>query len=269
MRIGFYQFSPVFGDVKANVSKMVRIVRASDADILVMPELATSGYFFGDKEELLEVSEPIAGESVGRLIDASRESNTHVVLGIPELVEKPDARERLVYNSAVLLGPNGVVGVYRKVHLFNTEKRLFAPGDRGFPTFEVNGVRVGLLVCFDHMFPEAARTLALEGAQIICHPSNLVLPELGQLTTRVRAIENKVFWILGNRYGRETKGEKTLLYTGRSQVVAPDGKVLVSALESEDLMGVVDIDPELAKNKQIAELNDVFKDRKPQYYRLG
>ena len=118
------------------------------------------------------------------------------------------------------------------------------------------------------MFPEAARTLALQGAEIICHPSNLVLPEYGQLTTRVRSIENKVFWILSNRYGTENRGGRPLTYTGVSQILAPGGKVLKKAPEKGDSLMIVDVSPEDARSKRIAEMNDLFGDRKPELYRL-
>jgi predicted amidohydrolase len=166
-----------------------------------------------------------------------------------------------------LIGPGGVAGVYRKVHLFHDEKLYFQAGDRGFPVFEVAGVRVGLLVCFDHMFPEAARTLALEGAEIICHPSNLVLPEYGQLTTRVRSIENRVYWILANRHGTERRGGKSLTYTGCSQVVAPDGELLARAEPDGDALTIVEVDPLAAKDKHVTESNDLFADRRVELYR--
>ena len=171
-----------------------------------------------------------------------------------------------IYNSAVLVDSSGVVTVYRKVHLFDREKLFFAPGQEGFQVIDYRGAKIGLLVCFDHMFPEAARTLALRGAEIICHPSNLVLPEYGQLTTRVRAIENKVFWILSNRYGEEERGGRRLVYTGESQIVAPGGKVLGKAGAKEEKLFMVDINPADAQSKRIAELNDLFKDRKPELY---
>ncbi len=269
MRVGFYQFAPILFNVEDNVSRMCEVVENAKADILVFPELATCGYFFRSKDELLKVSEPVDGYSVRRLITASKKSGVYVIVGMPELVEdSKDEKGSKIYNSAVLLGPSGIVGVYRKVHLFNKEKLYFTAGNVGFPLFEIMGVKVGLLVCFDHLFPEAARTLALKGAQIICHPANLVLPELGQLTTRVRAIENKIYWILANRYGSEGEKEDSLVYTGRSQIVGPDGSVLINAPGNEDMLGIIDIEPKSALNKKIADLNDIFTDRKREYYEL-
>jgi predicted amidohydrolase len=172
-----------------------------------------------------------------------------------------------LYNSAVLIGPRGVVGVYRKVHLFHEEKLYFTPGDLGLPLFDIRDVKVGLLVCFDHFFPEAARTLALQGARIICHPSNLVLPEFGQLTTRVRSIENRVFWILANRYGTEEGDGKKLSYSGCSQITAENGEILARAEARGDALTVVEVDPERAANKHVTDRNDLFADRRTEVYR--
>jgi predicted amidohydrolase len=107
----------------------------------------------------------------------------------------------------------------------------------------------------------------LQGAQIICHPSNLVLPEYGQLTTRVRSIENRVFWILANRHGKERRGGKTLAFTGSSQITAENGEVLVRAAERGDSLTVVEVDPERGKNKWVTERNDLFVDRRVELYR--
>ncbi|MBA7627742.1 hypothetical protein ES703_35209 [subsurface metagenome] len=118
------------------------------------------------------------------------------------------------------------------------------------------------------MFPEAARTLALQGAQIICHPSNLVLPEYGQLTTRVRSMENRLYWILANRWGTEARGGKKLSYTGCSQITAPDGRILAQAPAEGDALNIVEIDPASACDKRVTPRNDLFADRRPELYRL-
>ena len=133
---------------------------------------------------------------------------------------------------------------------------------------ELKGVKIAMLVCFDHLFPEAARTLALMGARIICHPSNLVLPEIAQLTTRVRALENRVFWIMANRYGFETKGDKTHKYTGESQIIAPNGRIVHQSLPEGDELYITEIDPKDALDKNITELNDVFEDRRTDIYKV-
>ncbi|GAH26202.1 unnamed protein product [marine sediment metagenome] len=208
MRIGFFQFKPEFARKTRNVEYIQKALAGTESDLIVLPELSTSGYLFTSRDEVEEAAETLDGPSVGVLQGTAREMGIHIILGLPEWTEEG------IYNSAVLIRPDGSVGIYRKVHLFNEEKLYFKAGNLGFPVFEIKGVRVGLLVCFDHMFPEAARTLALQGVQIICHPSNLVLPEYGQLTTRVRSMENRLYWILANRWGTEARGGKKLSYTG-------------------------------------------------------
>jgi predicted amidohydrolase len=261
MRIGFFQFAPRFGQVDHNLEALAAAVSGVQADLVVAPELALSGYLFTRKREVEQMAEEVPGPATDRLTRASAEANCHVVVGLAER-----SGDRL-YNSAVLIGPRGVIGVYRKVHLFYEEKLYFSPGDRGFPLFDIRGVKVGLLVCFDHFFPEAARTLALQGAQIICHPSNLVLPEYGQLTTRVRSIENRVFWILANRYGTERRDGKTLTYSGCSQITADNGEILARAQAEGDSLTVVQVDPQRALDKHLTDRNDLFSDRRTELYR--
>jgi predicted amidohydrolase len=262
MRVGFFQFSPRFGDVDGNLERIVKAVQGCGADLLVAPELSLSGYLFRARQEVERLSEPLPGPSSERLAEAARAADCHLVVG---MAEKAGGK---LFNSAVLFGPGGIVGVYRKAHLFNEEKVYFSPGDGDFPVFQAAGARIGLLVCFDHMFPEAARTLALRGAEIICHPSNLVLPEYGQLTTRVRSIENRVFWILANRCGSEQRGGESLTYSGSSQIVSSDGRVLVRGPERGDALEVAEIDPQRARDKKVTARNDLFEDRRPAIYRL-
>jgi predicted amidohydrolase len=261
MRIGFIQFSPRFGRPEHNIEFLAETVSGAQADLLVAPELALSGYLFTSKGEVERMAEEIPGPATERLTEAAAKADCHLVVGMAER-----SGDRL-FNSAALIGPQGVLGVYRKVHLFFEEKLFFTPGDRGFPLFDIRGAKVGLLVCFDHFFPEAARTLALQGAQIICHPSNLVLPEYGQLTTRVRSIENRVFWVLANRYGTEKRGGKTLTYSGCSQITAENGYILSRARAEGDSLTVVEADPDRAANKQVTERNDLFADRRTELYR--
>lgn len=262
MRVGFYQFSPRFGEVKANLKHIASALEGIKADLFVLPELSNSGYLFLNQDEVKAVAEPIPGPTTEFLQQWARTHNSHLVLGMSERTS--DA----IYNSAVLVGPKGVLGTYRKVHLFDEEKHFFRPGDLGFPLFEVEGVKVGILICFDHIFPEAARTLALRGAQVICHPSNLVLPTYGQLTTRVRSIENRVFWVLANRCGLDDRGAKKLSFTGCSRITAPDGAILTEASAQEVALRVVEIDPAQALDKHVTGLNDLFEDRCPEGYEI-
>ncbi len=260
MRVGFFQFAPVFGEYEENIDRITEGLKDARADLIVLPELALSGYNFTTREEAEAAAETVPGKTTEILQKTSRDRGSYIVTGMAEKGEDG------IYNSAVLIGPDGVEGIYRKMHLFAGEKRLFSSGNKGFPLFKVNGINIGMLVCFDHLFPEAARSLALKGARIICHPSNLVLPEYGQLTTRVRSVENRVFWILANRHGTESRKGKSLTYTGNSQITAPDGRILSSAPAGTDSLTIVEINPEEAADKHITAANDLFEDRRTDYY---
>ncbi len=262
MKAGFYQFSPVFGEPKKNLEKITETLLKCDADLAVLPELAFTGYLFIEKEEVLRLAEPIPGPISEKLKEIAVKKNMAIVTGFAELsVDK-------VYNSALLITPEGELKIYRKNHLFHEEKLFFEPGDLGFPVFTVKGVKIGILICFDHFFPEAARTLALQGAQIICHPANIVIPAKAQITTRARSIENKIFWILANRTGTEIRDGKKFTYPGLSQIIDPEGRIMVQVGEQEEGFFTVDINPELAKNKLLTPLCSVFQDRRTDIYLL-
>jgi predicted amidohydrolase len=157
-----------------------------------------------------------------------------------------------------------VIGTYRKVHLFDREKDLFEPGDRGFTVVAVSGVRLGLMICFDWIFPETARALSLMGAQVICHPANLVLPHCPQAMI-TRCVENRVFAITANRVGIEARAGEELRFIGTSQVISPRGEVLVRA-GGDEVIQIIDIDPAAADDKMVTRVNHVLADRKPAFY---
>lgn len=262
MRVGYVQFAPEFGEKERNLARIAELTAGKSADLWVLPELCTTGYQFTRKEEVAELAEPVPdGPSLNALQRLANESGAYFVAGFAE--QGKDA----FYNSAVLLGPEGILGHYRKVHLFFWEKLWFSPGDRPFFVVSVAGVSVGMLICYDHMFPEATRVLALKGAQIIAHPANLVIPGLGQLTMRVRALENRVFTITANRVGKEAREEPALQFTGMSQIVSPTGEILASSDQWAEEAVVVEIDPKRALDKKLTPLNDVFQDRRPEFYR--
>ena len=260
MRVGFYQFQPAFHDPKANLDRVAARLEATAADLVVLPELCLSGYLFASRAELARFAEPVPdGPSCRALASLCRRRGMNLVFGIAE-----QAGDRL-YNSAVLVTRDGDCRVWRKAHLFLDEKDVFDPGDLAFPVFEVDGVKVGMLVCFDYIFPESARSLALHGARIICHPANLVL-DYAQSMTLTRTIENRVFWILANRTGQETLGAKSLSFTGRSQVAAPGGRLLYRAGLAGEELPVIDIDPSEADDKLATPRNHLLDDRRTDLY---
>ncbi len=259
MRLAFFQLAPEHGEMERNLSVIRRALSDVQADLVVLPELATTGYMFRDRAEVRACAETVPGRTVDQLAEICARGEMHVVCGLAEL------QDGHIYNSAVLVGPGGLVAVYRKAHLFSGEKRLFDPGDGELAVHEVAGARVGMLVCFDWIFPEAARSLALAGADVIAHPSNLVLP-WAQSAVVTRCIENRVYWVLANRTGAESLDGETLTFTGRSRIAGPGGRVLLDAGASEDTLGVVDVDPLLARDKSVNPHNDLFADRRPGLY---
>jgi len=259
--VGYVQFEPRFGEVKRNIGRAIEMMGSERADLWVLPELFSTGYLFVSREELMGLAEPVPeGPTTQALLDFSRKANATVVAGLAERAGDK------VYNAAVIVGPAGLIGRYRKIHLFGKEKLWFDPGDLPLEPMDLGGVKIGVMICFDHFFPEAARTLALRGAQILCHPANLVLPGMGQLSMRVRAMENRVFAVTANRIGGEARGGKELRFTGESQIVSPEGAVLLRASPEGEEVGVVEIDPEKALDKRVTRYNDLFADRRPEFY---
>lgn len=261
MKVGFVQMDSRFGAVDENVKKAIGYLSKESADLWVLPELFNTGYQFLSKKEVADLSEPVpSGPTTRRLIEIARENKTYLVAG---LVERQGKK---YYNASILVGPKGFVAVYRKLHLFYEEKRWFTPGNRPFEVHAVGKARVGMMVCFDWIFPEAARTLALLGADILCHPSNLVLPYCPDAMV-TRCIENRLFSVTCNRVGSESRGKEKLTYIGRSEVVDPKGKVLYRASDTEEGAHTVEIDPRLAREKRLNRYNDLFQDRREAFYR--
>jgi len=199
---------------------------------------------------------------VRRLVEIATRRRLHVVAGIAERAGGK------CYNSAVVVGPSGFLGCYRKTHLFYEETQFFTPGDTGFLVWDIGLARIGVMVCFDWYYPEAARTLALHGADIICHPSNLVLPNCPD-SMPVRCLENRVFAITCNRIGSEERGEKErLTYIGQSEIVSPRGVILHRASRDQEDLTVIELDVQEARNKRLNRYNDLLGDRRSSLYKL-
>ncbi len=262
MRVGFYQYDPQFGAVGKNLDQLTARLEEADADLMVLPELCASGYQFISQEEVQQLAEPVPdGPTTRRLLEMAKRRRMHIVAGLPE---KDGAR---CYNSAVVVGPSGFVGCYRKTHLFFEETLWFTPGDSGFQVWDIGEATIGVMICFDWYYPEAARSLAVQGADIICHPSNLVLPNCPD-SMPVRCLENRVFAVTCNRIGSEERGEKEpLTYIGNSEIVTPRGIILHRAPRDTAELTILDIDPREARSKQLNRYNDLLRDRRTGLYR--
>jgi predicted amidohydrolase len=259
MRIGFLQLRPKFGDVKINVRKTKSLLdKVSDATI-VLPELFNTGYLFRNEEELASLAERVpSGYTTSELKKVAKRRRLNLVFGIAQKFKGK------YYNSAVFISSKGKVTIYQKIHLFDREKLFFTRG-KSFKVVSTGEAKLGLLLCFDWIFPEVSRVLTLQGAHILCHPSNLILP-YAQQAMRTRCIENRVFAVTANRIGTERRGTISLTFTGGSQVVGPRGDVLASAGDRSESLKVADIDLCEAKDKNITANNNVIEDRFPSLY---
>jgi predicted amidohydrolase len=260
MKAAFIQFNPVFGEIEGNIKKALTLIERTGAEMIVLPELFNTGYLITSKEEAFDLSEPLPGGKTTEALSAmAREKNAHIVAG---LIERQGEN---LFNSAVVIAPSGYLGKYRKIHLFNEEKLWFQPGDLGFPVFDIGICRIGVMVCFDWFFPESMRTLALKGADVICHSANLVLP-FCQDAMITRCLENRVFAVTANRTGKESRNGKNCHYTGRSQITGPNARILYRAGAETDEIGIAEIDVNLSRDKNLNRYNHVFLDRREEFY---
>ena len=256
MKVGFLQTSPIFGEKSKNINIAVSRIKQLNADLVVLPELFNTGYQFKSKDEVVSLAEKIPdGKTTQALINISKEKHIYIVAG---LAEQGKGR---CYNSAVLTGPDGFIGSYRKLHLFYNEKQWFVPGDTKLRVYDIGHARIGIMICFDWFFPEVARYLAVKGADIICHPSNLVLPYCPQAMI-TRCIENRVFAVTANRIGVEKRTGKALAFIGASQIIGTKGEILYRASSDHEESIVIKINAKKAHDKQITQLNHIFNDRR-------
>jgi predicted amidohydrolase len=262
MRLAVVQFRPTHRDLDANTAFIERTIASVDADLLVFPELATSGYFFTTRADAASVAEDVHGPHLSRIIAAAERAGRFVVCGF---AERDGAR---TYNAAVVCGPSLPPTVYRKTHLFYKETMCFDPGDTGFVVVDLPGLdcRLGIMICYDWRFPESARTLALKGADVIACPSNLVT-HIWRMAMPVRALENKVYLAVANRDGEETEDGETVTFNGQSVIYGFNGDVLTSADAEGEAILVADITPAHTRTKSFNSINDIFADRRPEHYR--
>ena len=277
MRTAVFQFDVRIGKVDDNheaASRAAEQAAAAGADIVVLPEMSTAGYAFSDRDEAASFAESATASDLGRALtgwaELARKHRLYIAGGFPE------SSEGRLYNSSALIGPEGLVGVYRKVHLFYNEKHLFEPGDLGFPVFELPFGRVGMQVCYDIFFPEASRSLVLGGAQLVLSPGNFVrnfrrrvYDERGYTQADVAAMgiasQNQVYFALADRVG----DERGIGFIGASIIVGWDGWPLAGpgSADGEELL-VADMDlAEATRKRQRNPENHGILDRRPIAYR--
>jgi predicted amidohydrolase len=256
---------PKTGDFEHNLQKMRSYIdnimaERPNTDLIVFPELVTTGYE-AEKEEFHALAETLLGgksiEAIGKLC---AKYGVHIVYGF---VEKDPMASDVLYNSAVLISDTGqALGSYRKVHPFDTEKRWCRPGC-GYPVFDTSIGRLGIMICWDTGFPEVARSYALKGADLLIVPTNWEKPYADDwdLITRARAFDNTLPLVSANRIG----DDKTLGFFGHSRIISPTGVVIESL--DEEVEGTISAEIDLAQSrrKRVAYYT-FFKDRRPDTY---
>ena len=272
VRIAVAQYEPRVGDVETNRAEAVRWATDAaerGAGLVVLPELASSGYVFADEVEAMRTAESISdGPTVTALREVCAAHGCHIAAGVNER----DGECR--HNSAVLIGPDGPLATYRKLHLYYNEKSWFEPGGE-LPVVDTPIGRIGMIICFDLWFPEPARALALAGADIIAVPTNWVASFKhtvwddrgycqGDYVAMATAAQNGVIMACADRIGVE----RDTRFIGASIIVGADGWPVAGPASKDSpelLLADVDLD-DVARARRRTPRNHLFEDRRPDAY---
>ena len=267
VKVAAVQFDPKIGQSQQNLHRVLSLLgkaAASGVDLAVFPEASISGYVFDSLEEAFSVAEPVPGPASLALEGRCAKLGIHAIVG---LLEREGNR---IYNSAIVCGPNGLIGHYRKAHLpYLGVDRFAIPGNTPLRVFQTAAGKVGVMICYDQRFPEAARCLTLEGADMIALPTNWPrgAESAPEYILRTRALENRVFLIGANRVGKERGAE----FIGRSCIFDPAGNRLAEADGASEAILCAEIDPALARQKRLIIEKGKFEmdtvgDRRPELY---
>ena len=269
IRIAGVQMEPKLGEGERNLSVVLaRLEEAArvGARLVVFPECALGGYCFESLEEAREHAEPLPGPSSRRIAESCAQRGVFAVYG---LLERDGER---IFNAAALVGPEGLVATYRKVHLpFLGVDRFATPGDRPFAAHQAGGVKIGMHICYDGAFPEPARVMTLLGAELLVLPTNW--PTHSETAAAhmpaCRALENVVYAIAVNRVGVE----RGFRFIGRSSIAGPGGETLAAAGSDEETILYAEIDPARARRKKLVRVPgkheiDRIGDRRPEFYTI-
>lgn len=269
-RVACIQMQPEIGQNARNLQRSLELCEeaaGNGASLLVLPELCNSGYVFETRVEARDAAEEIpTGPACSAWIAFCRERGVYLVAGIAERVE-----DRL-FNSSIVVGPHGYIGTFRKVHLWNRENLFFEPGDLGFPVFHTPIGRIATFICYDGWFPEAYRACALEGADIICIPTNWVpipgqaegSPAMATVLAQANAHSNSVYIAAADRVGTE-RGQP---FNGQSVIVSYTGWPIAGPASPEDEEIIyADVDLGMARvARNWNDFNQPLRDRRPDTY---
>ncbi len=274
IKIAVIQMAPVVGDKSKNISKTIDLLdkaASQGAGLAVLPELCNTGYAFNSRRELLALSEKVPeGDTSAALIDNAKKNNIYIVAGIAEL------DDNIVYNSAIVVGPEGYIGIYRKNHLWYKEKLLFETGNMGFPVYDLPFGKLGIQICYDFCFVEGVRILALQGADIVAVPTNWPAGDpkstwdaqgycMGNYRSIVHSNANKVYIACANRVGEE-RGHR---FSGCSIITGPAGWPIAgpASKDSEEIL-YADVNILEGRRMRMLNLDESLQDRRTDFYDL-
>ncbi len=267
IRVAVVQMDIRLGDRASNLQTILdRLQEAAKAGakLVVFPECSLTGYCFDSLEEASEHAEPVPGPATERIASACADLNVHAIVG---LIERSGNQH---FNACVLIGPAGVIGSHRKIHMpFIGVDRFLDPGDRPFAIHEAAGLRIGMHICYDGAFPESGRIMSLLGADLLVLPTNWPPGAESQAEhlTAMRACENVVYALAADRVGLE----RGFPFIGRSSIADPDGSFLAFASPDQEEILYAEIDPAKARKKRIVRVPgkaeiDRIADRRPEFY---
>jgi predicted amidohydrolase len=265
MRVAVAQMEPKLAEKERNLDAALGLLREAaqqGAQLLVLPECAIPGYMYDSAEEALPYAEEIPGPTTEAFERECARLGVHAITGLLE--RDGDA----LYNAAILVGPDGLIGSYRKTHLpFLGVDRFVTPGD-SLKVYDTAIGRIGLIICYDLRFPEVTRTLALHGADMVALPTNFPMAARLQcdVIAPARAAENRIYLLVANRVGKERWGE----FCGLSQIVDPYGTRLAETDETTETLLVADVELEKARDKDYVVPGEyelyLFGHRRPEMY---
>ncbi len=268
VKVAAIQFEPILGKTAINQEKIIELVDKAfgqGAQLVVAPEMANTGYIFESKEEAAQYAEPVpGGPMVQALEKTAADKNGYVVSG---LMEKDGDK---LYNTAVLVGPEGYIGKYRKTHLWDIDKTFYEPGDLGFPVFDLPFGRIGICICYDQTFPEVSRIYAMQDVDIICSPTNwVVIPGLAtpedptwSYIARTQAQINGVYMVCADRIGNE----RDVTFGGSSCIVGLFGFLGGPASGDKEEILTADLDIAGGRVKMLSAVNHLLNDRRTDLY---
>jgi 5-aminopentanamidase len=261
-----------------NISKNLQTVHesidsaaANGADLVVFPECMLTGYGFDTREEAMVHARSLEDGIFRELQDHLAEKNIFITLGFLEVEHSSDSRAPRLFNASALLGPEGMIGHYRKVHLPHLGVDRFVDrGDMPYAVLSAGDAKIGLAICYDCSFPEPMRVLALQGADIIALGTNwpIAASRTAEIVPSARSMENHLFFVAANRAGTE----RGFRFCGLSSICGPDGVVLAQSKDDQETILYAEVNLAQARNKRIertpgAHVIDRFADRCPSFYR--